>query len=519
MKKLTAIFILICLIFPCFTAFAEDVAEKYTVTYYLNSNEEFFSTTLMTKTSSTLHGIIREIPKREGYVFQGWRNSQTNEIFQPNQSIKIFGSTDFFAQWRRENAKILSFVDGGKEIIPRQIVLGDTATISELVPKRVGKTFVGWSAPGMDAVLKPGQKWEVSRDTVLEAVWASGGLPSLDLKVDAKDSEQVMFSLDFAYSGAMAYENYIVVSQNLSTGEIRDYEITDGSILINGLPSGPYKARLVAKKYGVEYFGEWVNFAVLSGKVVPNNPLKLILDGKELIFSETPPALVGGHTYIALRHFCESMGARVEWSDETRCATITLGETVIKLFDESRKCVVNGTVLHLPAQTIIMGSRMMLPLRSVAELCNAEIIWDENRTVYIFSQQEDLFEENMVYIQSSKGEYLGTSDGQTVVRLDGDFECAWIFDAVDKTKGIFEIYSLSDLSKPLQVKDSEAEWGQGIVIDEKSQYDGHFWKIIKNKEGSFRIAPVSNLQFSLDVENLCLTADEVCVDIFHVGNR
>ncbi len=519
MKRLTAIFLLICIILSGLTVYAADVAKKYTVTYYSDADEEFFFVELMTKTASTVHTVIKDVPQKEGYVFQGWRNSQSNELLQAGQSIKISEATDIFAQWKRENARVLTFLDSGEEILPKQIVLEATATISELVPKQTGRIFVGWSAQGSDEVLKPGQEWEVSQDAELEAVWVSGNLPTPVLTVDSKADGGVTFLLDFAHSGVMSYEDYTVASQNLSTGETRDYEVQNGSISINGLPSGPYRARIVAKKYGIEYFSEWVNFAVFSGKVVPENPLKLVLDGEELIFSETPPALVNSYTYIALRHFCESMGARVEWSDEARSATITLGATVIKVFEKSKKCIVNGTVSALPAETIIMGSRMLLPLRSVAELCSAEIIWDDDRTVYIFRRNESFFEENMVYVQNSKGEYLGADGGNAALRLVGDFDCAWVFDTVDESRGIYEIYSLGDLSKLLQVEDSEVMSGQKLVLAEKGDLDGYLWKVTENSDGSFRIAPLSNPKFSLDAENLCLTEDDMSLNIVHVGNQ
>ncbi len=426
------------------------------------------------------------------------------------QNLEVNISTEEYTE--------LVYIDGGEEVIPRQKVFGDTARISDVVPQNIGKIFRGWRIDGNKELFKPGQQIRVKDDVMLSAVWEDGKLPELKLKAVSDKDGNVTFSLDFSYGGFMNYASYAVHTRNLTTADENVFEITDGKITIDSLPTGQYKAFLLAKKYDIEYLSDEVNFVVLSGMTASDDTLKLVMDGKDLIFADEQPQLISGYTYIAIRQFCESMDARVLWRDEDRSATITLGGTIIKVFENSNQCVVNGTVETLPVKTIIKNGRMLLPLRSVAEFCNAEIVWDDNRTVYIYRGIGDIFDENMMYIRITDGKYLGIDEAEVALKDTADYGCGWIFDAIDGAKGLYAIYSSADLEKPLQVEESVIVLGQQVIMDKTTGFDGHLWKLSQNNDGTFAISPANNPELFFDAENMCLSENEVVFDINYIGS-
>ncbi len=436
--------------------------------------------------------------------------------------LMIIMPTMVYAQQKPDMLELeyaeLSYNDDGTEIFSRQKVFNGITQVSSVVPQRVGKIFCGWQVEGKKVVYKPGQLIEMKSDTVLDAQWENGYLPELKLKAESALDGSVTFSLDFSYGGLMNYAYFEVHTRNLTTTEENVFEITNGTVTVEGLMEGQYKATLVAKKYDIEYFSDEVNFVVLSGVSAPDAPLKLVMDGKELIFADEQPQLIGSYTYIAIRQFCESMDAKVVWRDEDRSATITLGGTIIKVYENTDQCVVNGTVQSLPVTTIIKNGRMLLPLRSVAEFCNAEIVWDDNRTVYIYRGAGNVFEENMMFVKTSSKMYLGTDGEELNLSRNADYDCGWIFDAADGANGIYTIYSIADTEKALQVRESVIVGKNDVVLDKVGNFDGHLWRLNRNNDGTYTISPANNSDLYLDLEGMTLTYDAAVYEINYISS-
>ncbi len=517
MKKLLCFALALCvLLLCCLTAYAGEV--KKIEIRYISDDMIFKSEELVLPTETTLVRIAKEIPQRTDYEFLGWRMASGDDtVYSGGQTVKLGASTVFEAVWKYENSCEITYVDEGKEVLPRQIAIDKRAAISEVVLQRPGKTFYGWSTDKSKDVIKPGQECEFAGDTTLNAVWKQGALLEPELVVTSEKDGKVTFAQKNIYSGPMAYDSYSLEIRNLSTKELKTYTITSNSLTIEDLMPGQYQARLCALKYNIEYRTSWTDFVVYSGLVVPENPLRLILDGEELVFDETPPMLLNGFTYIALRHFCESMNAKVDWNDKERSATISLGGDIVKVYENSDRCVVNGTLETLPAKTTLVESRLMLPLRSVAELCRAEIVWDDDRTVYIFSKDSSFFDETMAYIQNKAGEFLGVDQNDLTLKNEPDFGCGWIFDAYDEQSDLYCIHSLADLSQMLLVSDSVMVESQQLVLGTDTVYDGYLWRVVEKSEDEYVISPANSKELFFDGETGRLTSEEKTVTIKHIS--
>lgn len=113
--------------------------------------------------------------------------------------------------------------------------------------------------------------------------------------------------------------------------------------------------------------------------------ISVVVDG-QLLSLDQPAAMNRGRVMVPLRGIFESLGAVVDYDPATRTIRATRGETEISLFTNSSRALVNGEVRILDAPPILLGSRVLVPLRFVSEALGAEVRWQAyNRTVNILS--------------------------------------------------------------------------------------------------------------------------------------
>ncbi|MCL1829511.1 MAG: stalk domain-containing protein [Oscillospiraceae bacterium] len=122
-------------------------------------------------------------------------------------------------------------------------------------------------------------------------------------------------------------------------------------------------------------------FGLTAGTASAASPIRIVIDGNE-IKSDVAPVIENGRTLVPLRVISEALGAEVEWAQSTRQATIkTAAYTVVFTLDSARYTV-NGAAktLEVPAKTI--NDRTMIPIRAFAESIGAEVDYSNN-TAYI----------------------------------------------------------------------------------------------------------------------------------------
>ncbi|MBQ7098037.1 MAG: copper amine oxidase N-terminal domain-containing protein [Clostridia bacterium] len=509
MKKVTGVFVLICLLLTNLGVFAEEsTINKYTVEY-VSGCDTAVAGTVVTGYSEVLECEISRVrPKKAGYEFLGWSFSErdyvNDAIFAPGETVKISDSVKLFAIWEDLNQKKLSYMDGYVEILPAQLVFSDSAEVSEIVPKKSGYVFAGWTFSDSEGsrTVFPGETLNLEKSTVLIASWKRGDfeLPLLQ-KTEGSDGETV-----FVCDNVNDFDAAELKIQSLGKETQKEYLFREGEVRVTDLDEGAYVAWIDAKKYGIDYKSEKLNF-VVAEKNAEESQLAVLMDGKKLAF-DLPPVILDGHTFVTLRYFCEYLGADVLWDDASRTAIITYNGTRMKIKENSDICVVDGATYKLAAKTVILSSRLFIPLRSVAELFNCEVVWDPSRKVYMFSEQVNVFDKNIFSINGNNEKYLSYSDGALEGSRTVDFSAMWVFDVVDEAKEIYEIYNFSEMTKPLEVKLSEAKDNQPVRIWEKSGFDGCLWKVTNCGKDEYLIQPANNSSFYLDAANRCITTDE-----------
>ncbi|PWW05234.1 alpha-tubulin suppressor-like RCC1 family protein [Paenibacillus cellulosilyticus] len=116
------------------------------------------------------------------------------------------------------------------------------------------------------------------------------------------------------------------------------------------------------------------DMTIREPRVIPAS-IKVYLDGKEVV-GDTPPLLVQGSTYVALRGVLDQMGITLTWDQPTRSVIAKLGETKVVLDSVKGTTTVNGKAIDTKLKPIIVNGRTFVPLRLISEAFGSKVVWD-----------------------------------------------------------------------------------------------------------------------------------------------
>ena len=101
---------------------------------------------------------------------------------------------------------------------------------------------------------------------------------------------------------------------------------------------------------------------------------------------DVAPYIKGDRTYTPMRYVAEMIGAEVVWDDAARTVTLTKGDDVVVFTIGSETYTVNGEAMTADVAPEITNGRTMLPARFVAEAFGAVVGWDPATRTVIISQ-------------------------------------------------------------------------------------------------------------------------------------
>jgi len=122
-------------------------------------------------------------------------------------------------------------------------------------------------------------------------------------------------------------------------------------------------------------------FGLMAGTAYAADPIKIVIDGKE-VKSDVAPVVENGRTLVPLRVISESLGADVVWAASTRTVTIKTAAYTVVFVQNSSTFTVNGTTKTLEVPCKSVGGRTMIPLRAFADSIGAEVNYSNN-TAYV----------------------------------------------------------------------------------------------------------------------------------------
>lgn len=115
--------------------------------------------------------------------------------------------------------------------------------------------------------------------------------------------------------------------------------------------------------------------AMLSVQTVSANEIRVFLNNSEIIFDQ-PPEILNDRTMVPVRKIFEAMGMVVQWNSETNGAMAFNDKYSLSFFVGEPYIYVNNEVRHIDTAPVILNSRMLVPVRAVAEATGCGVDWD-----------------------------------------------------------------------------------------------------------------------------------------------
>ncbi|UQZ32560.1 hypothetical protein C2I18_02705 [Paenibacillus sp. PK3_47] len=101
------------------------------------------------------------------------------------------------------------------------------------------------------------------------------------------------------------------------------------------------------------------------------------LDGTA-VNSDVPPYITPSNvTMVPVGVISQGLGAAVQWDQASRTATISKGDTVLKLTNGRTTALVNSASVRLDTSVQISRGRVMVPLRFVSEQLGLQVVWNQ----------------------------------------------------------------------------------------------------------------------------------------------
>jgi len=122
-----------------------------------------------------------------------------------------------------------------------------------------------------------------------------------------------------------------------------------------------------------------INFSIAA------EPIKVYVNNS-LIEMPVAPIIENGRTLVPVRAIFESMGATVDWDGETKTVTGKTEDKTIILVIGDKIALVNNEKIELDVPAKVVNGSTLVPARFIAESLGAKVDWDNNtRSVLINS--------------------------------------------------------------------------------------------------------------------------------------
>jgi len=117
--------------------------------------------------------------------------------------------------------------------------------------------------------------------------------------------------------------------------------------------------------------------------------VSVYVDDRQVAFPDQAPFIdENARTLVPIRFIAEQMGAEVGWDGSINLVTIVKGTAEIKLTIGEKRAQVNGAWKTFDTNAVLHNNRTMVPLRFISETLGARVEWDnDTRTVYIYTDE------------------------------------------------------------------------------------------------------------------------------------
>lgn len=135
--------------------------------------------------------------------------------------------------------------------------------------------------------------------------------------------------------------------------------------------------------------------------------INVAVNGKLVSFPDQKPYIDSANrTMVPVRFPAETLGATVDWLEDTRQVHITnkahdaLKDADIMATIGRKDVVVNGSTKYMDTVAVITNSRTMVPVRFISEYLGAVVTWDSGNSVaHVFSKGQSEAEQKAIMEQ------------------------------------------------------------------------------------------------------------------------
>lgn len=122
-----------------------------------------------------------------------------------------------------------------------------------------------------------------------------------------------------------------------------------------------------------------------TAKSASGNTITVTVNGTPVVFDQ-PPVIISGRTITPMRAIFEAMGAQVNWDGAKQTVTVTKGGTTIKVKIGNSQATVNDAAKTLDVPAQIINNRTLVPIRFISESLGARVDWTENSHTVTINQ-------------------------------------------------------------------------------------------------------------------------------------
>lgn len=145
------------------------------------------------------------------------------------------------------------------------------------------------------------------------------------------------------------------------------------------------------KKLGLVLMSTVMLLGMALGSASAARTVYVQVDGKNVSFPDAKPYVEKSRVLIPVRFVSESLGAKVDYKKETvgsrvsRTVYVTLGDKNISLEVNSKKVLVDGSIVTLDVPARVKQDRVFVPLRFVSEALGATVEWKSSQSLVSIS--------------------------------------------------------------------------------------------------------------------------------------
>lgn len=129
--------------------------------------------------------------------------------------------------------------------------------------------------------------------------------------------------------------------------------------------------------------GSYTEYYAMINSISFSAPIAVDVNGQG-IYLDVAPVIIGGWAYIPMRAVMEAVGLNVKWNPSAKEATVYADNTAVSVTIGSKTAVVNGQEVQTEHEPIMLGERVLIPIKYFGEIFGFDVWWDgEARAVKI----------------------------------------------------------------------------------------------------------------------------------------